>query len=145
MQQEKVVLFGYNPESPWVDEAETRALEQSSMAKYPLARVRGAAEKAAREALAQLEDRTDSLLVHFDVDVIDYDDFPAGDVPHYQGLGFDEALTALHVFLASPKFAGLVITEFNANRDPEGRLAGRLVEALSEALSVRPASFSPGQ
>jgi arginase len=136
MDPEDVVMFGYNPESPWIDAAETLALEKRRMLNYPLARISGNAGVAARQALAQLGDRTDSVLVHFDVDVIDFDDFPAGDVPHHQGLAFDEAMTALRVFLASPKFAGLVITEFNANRDPEGILARRLVEGVAEALPV---------
>jgi hypothetical protein len=45
-------------------------------------------------------------------------------------------MEALQVFLSSPQFAGLVITEFNANRDPDSALAGRFVEALASALDA---------
>jgi arginase len=71
---------------------------------------------------------------HFDVDVIDALDLPAADVPHDAGLAFDETMGALDVFLASDKLAGLVITEFNADRDADGTQAWRLVEAVANAL-----------
>jgi hypothetical protein len=41
------------------------------------------------------------------------------DVPHYQGLSFDEAISVLCVFIASRKLAGLVINQFNADRDAD--------------------------
>ncbi|MFB3100454.1 MAG: arginase family protein, partial [Gammaproteobacteria bacterium] len=109
-------------------------LQQCQMLKYPVSQIRGKAKESAREALSQLENKADSILVHFDVDVIDFDDFPAGDLPHYHGLSFDEAMSALDVFIASRKFAALVITEFNADRDPEGTLAVRFVDAVAKTL-----------
>jgi hypothetical protein len=38
------------------------------------------------------------------------------------------------MFVSSPKFIGLVITEFNADRDADGTLAMRLVENLADVL-----------
>jgi arginase len=136
MPQESIALFGYNTLEEWIDAAELERLERSGMATYPVTQIHGNAGRAAGEALAQLEERADRLLVHFDVDVMEFDDFPAADVPHHRGLSFQEAIEALAVFLASPKFAGLVITEFNAERDPDGALAGRLVDALVRALEA---------
>ena len=43
-------------------------------------------------------------------------------------------MAALREFVASPKLAGLIITEFNVNRDPDGTLARRLVDAVAKAL-----------
>lgn len=137
MLEEKIVLFGYNVEAGWIDAAEKKRLAQCGMTKYPLSQIRGTAKEAAKEALTQLEKRAESILIHFDVDVIDQNDFPAADVPHHEGLGFDEAISALEVFVDSHKFAGLVITEFNASRDADGLLAGRLVEAVAAALQQR--------
>ncbi|MHC4791198.1 MAG: arginase family protein [Planctomycetota bacterium] len=134
MAEEDIVLFGYNTKTGGIDAVESQVLAQCQMMKYPLSQIRGKAKESAQEALSQLEDKTDSILVHFDVDVIDFDDFPAADLPHYQGLSFDEAMSALDTFIASPKFAGLVITEFNADRDADGMLAGRLVDAVAKAL-----------
>ncbi len=52
-------------------------------------------------------------------------------------MSFDEAMTALDVFIASRKFAALVITEFNADRDPEGTLAVRFVDAVAKTVEER--------
>jgi arginase len=134
MAEKDIVLFGYNIEANAIDAVEIELLEQSQMLKYPVSKIRGKAKESAREALNQLENEIDSILVHFDVDVIDYDDFPVGDVPHYEGLSFDDAISALEVFITSPKFAALVITEFNVNRDPDGTLAVRFVDAVVKTL-----------
>ena len=80
---------------------------------------------------------SESVLVHFDVDVIDYADLPVGDVPHDEGLSFDEAIGALEVFAGSREFAGLVVTEFNAERDGDGALARRLVDAVASVLQEK--------
>ena len=134
MAEEDIVLFGYNTEAGAIDAVEVEVLQQCQMLKYPVSQIRGKAGESAGEALSQLENKADSILVHFDVDVIDFDDFPAGDLPHYHGLSFDEAISALDVFIASPKFTALVITEFNADRDPEGTLAVRFVDAVAKTL-----------
>ena len=137
MAEEDIVLFGYNSEAGAIDAVEIEELQKCRMMKYPISHIRGKAEESAREALSQLENKADSILVHFDVDVIDFDDFPAADLPHYHGLSFDEALAALGVFVASRKLAGLVITEFNADRDSDGALASRFVDAVAKVLDER--------
>lgn len=137
MAEENIALFGYNAKAGWMDAAEVQALSQCRMMTYPLAQIRGAVQESAKEALARLESKTDSILIHFDVDVIDFDDFPVADVPHYGGLSFDEAMGALSRFVAGRKFAGLVITEFNADRDADGSLARRLVNAVVKVLKNR--------
>jgi hypothetical protein len=43
-------------------------------------------------------------------------------------------MDALSVFLKHPKFVGLVITEFNADRDQDGSCARQLVHTVTEAL-----------
>jgi arginase len=137
MAEEDIVMFGYNTEAGAIDAVEVEALQQSQMIKYPVSQIRGKVKESAKEALSQLENKADSILVHFDVDVIDFDDFPAADVPHSQGLSFDEAMSALKVFISSRKFAALVITEFNSHRDPDGMLARRFVEAVTQAFEKR--------
>jgi arginase len=137
MAEEDILLFGYNTESGAIDAVEVEVLKQCHMIKYPASQIRGRAKESAKEALSQLENKADSILVHFDVDVIDFDDFPVADVPHSKGLGFNEAMSALDIFAASRKFAALVITEFNTHRDADGMLARRLVEAVAKALGEK--------
>jgi arginase family enzyme len=103
---------------------------------YPILKVRGRATPAAMEVRSRLESRTGPFLVHFDIDVIDFVDFPAADVlqPN-QGLTFPDALAALQTFCASPKFGGLIVTEFNPDHDDnDGTLAKQLIEGLAQAL-----------
>ena len=136
MDEEKILLFGYNPDSGWMDEAETKRLEVCSMIKYPLSKIRGKPEEAALKALSQLEVNVDQILVHFDIDVIDFSDFPVADVPHENGLSFSETMKTLKVFISNPKFAGLVITEFNADRDKDGTLSQKFINGIIGTLKL---------
>jgi arginase len=106
------------------------------MHRFPAKEVRGRAGEAAAEALSYLEGLARGFVVHFDVDVIDFVDFPVADVPqHNAGLKFDEAIASLGVFAASPAFGGLVITEFNPDHaDESGELAARFVRGVAGAL-----------
>jgi arginase len=132
LSEEEVVLFGYNVESGWIDPPELRALEGSRLTRFALGEIRADAPGAARRARALLEDRFDAFLVHFDVDVMDC---PAADVPHPRALDPAAAFAALRVFVASARCAGLVVTELNAESDPDGLEAGRVAGALAEALA----------
>ena len=137
MAEEDIVMFGYNTEAGGIDEVEAQVFEQCRMTKYPLAQIRGTAKEAAKEVLTQLENKVDSILIHFDVDVIDSADFPAVDVPHSHGLHFSEAMSALEVFIASRKLVGLVVTEFNADYDAEGIQARQFVDTFVKVLEKR--------
>lgn len=144
LNERDVALFGYSMRAGGIDPAEERLLERTVMAAHPLEGIKGRAGAAAAQALGELESRTEHVLIHFDVDVIDVHDLPAVDVPHSPGLSLSEAQEALSVFLGSPKVAGLVLTEFNAGRDPDGKLARRLNDMLRTALSSDQANEPAG-
>jgi hypothetical protein len=63
------------------------------------------------------------------------------DVPQINaGLTFREALACFGVFAASPKFAGLVLTEFNPDHaDQEGEAAAALVRGVVDAVAGKEA------
>lgn len=132
MEDEKITLFGYSH-----NEVEVGTLARRSMPRYPVERVRHGPQKVAAEALAYLEETAETFVIHFDVDVIDFVDFPVADVPQINaGLTFREALACLGVFAASSKFAGLVITEFNPDHaDEEGEAAATLVREVVDAVA----------
>lgn len=132
---DRIVAFGYNPAE--MNEVEHEVLARHPMLTYPLAQVQGRARDAAREALVQLEGRVERFVVHFDVDVIDFVDFPIADVPQINaGLTFQEALACLEVFVSSPKCAGLTIAELNPDHaDEDGVLAATFVEGVASALA----------
>jgi len=134
MDEEEIVLFGYN--SGELNLAEEEALARYHLQGYPLSEVQGKARKAAAEAVECMEELGKQFLLHFDVDVIDFVDFPIADVPQFnQGLTFQEAMTCLSIFAASSDFGGLVVTEFNPDHaDEEGALAQTFVEELAGTL-----------
>ena len=133
LEEGNITLFGYSPQAGGVDPVETELLKDTKMARYPYQDVKDAAQEAATKAIEDLESKVDHILIHFDVDVIDHDDFPAADVPHSPGLKLKQVQEALKVFLRSPKSIGLVVTEFNASRDSDGRLARQLVDLIQTA------------
>ena len=96
-------------------------------------------EGTARRALSRLEPRVDHISVHFDLDVIDFIDFPAADFPTINaGLTFDAAMRALDVLVASPKCAALTISEFNPDHvDPDHQLVTTFVQRLTETFRHR--------
>jgi len=67
--------------------------------------------------------------------VIDSTEFPLADFPHFnQGLGYADAIACLRVFCSHEAFGGLVVTEVNPHRDPDGSLAARLVTDVAAIL-----------
>ena len=140
LSEDEVLLFGYDRESRWLGAVELERLGQSAITAYSVNQLRGHAGEMARTALERFERRGVPLLIHFDVDVVDFHDFPVADVPHHGGLRFEEAFEALEVFVASPSFAGLVVTEFNVDRDPDGAMMQRFVNVLVRVLRHAPRS-----
>lgn len=136
LREEEIVLFGLNPTSGYVDPPEIKFLESSPIARFPIEVIhRKGVESAAREALKTLESRVDKIFVHLDVDFIVGADMPAADIPHESGLSLDEAASTLKIFLQSKRFIGMEITEFNADKDREGRLANVLTELIASTLA----------
>ena len=132
----QVLLFGFDSEARWFGPVDRRRLEQSGMLAYPANYLRGRAPAIARHVLASFEHPQPRLLVHFDVDVIHFDDFPVADVPHHGALAFIEAFETLRVFVESTNFGGLIITEFNIDRDSDGEQVERFVTALVDMMAA---------
>jgi arginase len=137
---DRLLLFGYDDPGD-LGEPQQALLARHAPAAWPAARARavpGGPRAAAADALSQLEARSGTVLVHFDVDVVDSGDLPLANFPHFgQGFGLDDAFACLEAFLASPKLGGLVVTEVNPDHDPGGQLA-RLVDGLVAALTRQP-------
>ena len=78
----------------------------------------------------------DCLLIHFDVDVLSYIDFPiAENVRRCDGLKLEQAASALKQLCALPQWRGLTVTEINPDHAPDEAAAfARLNEVLADAL-----------
>jgi len=132
--EDRVAVFGFNEAGGGIDPYEFERLGRSGLHQFPADTVRRGPAQSAHRALEALDSRVDHLFVHFDVDVVDELEMPAVDVRHPAGLTLDEVVAALRVFLESPKWAGLVVTEFNGSLDRDGLFARNLVAALSDAF-----------
>jgi arginase len=130
--EDRIVLFGFHPYE--IEPAESRMLEASAMAKYPVTSMDDRPVEVAAQARAQLEARARAIAVHFDVDVMDSAEIPLADWPHYDALSFGDAMRCLSVFVGTPKLAALVVTEINPDHDPDGLLVGQFVDAFAGAM-----------
>jgi len=134
MPPDRVVAFGYDRVE--VTDVAEAALARHGITAYAANDMSRPAEQAA-EAWAALTASTDRILLHFDIDVIDSTDLPLADFPHFnEGLSEADAMTCLRVFGGRPELAGLVVTEVNPHRDPDGALIHRLVDGLVTAIAA---------
>jgi arginase len=92
--------------------------------------------KAAGARAAEWAARFDCILVHFDVDVLSFIDFPiAENVRRCDGLKLEQAAFVLKQLTALPQWRGLTITEVNPAHAPDESAAFlRLNEVLADAL-----------
>ena len=128
----QIVLLAWGPEQATAYESE--AVARRAIATVPVDEVTAGPERAAAAALRLLEDRCDRLVVHFDVDVIDFTDAPLSEnTGRNQGLAFDDALRAFAHVAASPLLAGVTITELNPDHAEDGGVK-RFATALAGAL-----------
>jgi arginase len=130
---EQVVIFGHSHEraTPW----ERSVMVRRNLRTVPVGDVAKAPEASAQAALALLPD-VDRLLIHFDVDVIDFVDAPLSEnTGRNEGLTLDQAIRALCVLAAHPAFAALTITELNPlHGEEDGATLERFVAGLVTAL-----------
>ncbi len=139
LQPEDVFFCGIEPSkiSDWESETlkrmNLRFATSQDLARNP--------EEAARDILDKWASPFERLLVHFDVDVLDFFDTPlAENYTRNLGLTLDQAMRALGVFAAHEKFGGLTIAEINPDHGEEdGATLKRFVAALAKALSQSPA------
>ena len=134
-----VVLLGWD--GAQATPFERAVLEEHDIAVVARDDVAAAPEQAARRAREHLEERCDRLLVHFDVDVIDFTDFPLSEnTGRNEGLTYDHTLRALGALLESPLLAGLTITELNPDHTEHGAEdVERTATDVSRALAGAPA------
>jgi arginase len=136
--EEDVFLFSYGPEQ--ATEHERSVIGRRGLKGTPVGDVARDPEGTAARALQQMEPRFDLLLVHFDVDTVDFTDLPLSEnTGRNEGLPFDAAVRALGMLLGSDRLAAVTVTEFNPDHGEEdGSTAEALAEGLVSALSGSP-------
>jgi arginase len=135
----RVLFFSYGPEQATPFELEQ--MKRRGLARVPVDDVSADPEGAARRAVGDFAARFEHLLVHFDVDTIDFNDAPLSENPgRGEGLPLEVAMRALRVLAGSERLRALTVTELNPlHGDEEGHAIGRLVAGLTECLVSSPA------
>jgi arginase len=132
---DRVVVLGWGPEQATPHERE--AVDRLGLETILVDEVRADPAGCAQRALDTLTPRVDRVLVHFDVDVIDFTDTPLSENPgRNEGISYEQAAIALAVLLASPALAGVTVTELNPDHVEDGAGAiERLARDLAGALT----------
>jgi arginase len=134
----QVHLVGFDPDS--ATEWERSAIRDRTIAATHLADVARSPVSCADTILSKWAMKFERLLVHLDVDVIDFNDLPlAENYSKNKGLSYSHALELLEVLLKSPKIAGLTLTEINPDHGAEdGSTIRRFAQDLSRLLALLP-------
>ncbi|KAI9674835.1 MAG: hypothetical protein M1822_009031 [Bathelium mastoideum] len=130
-----IVLFGLNIDSPANKRDHLGYLLDNNFRVVTSHSVQRAPVENAQAALHWLEELVDYIVVHLDVDVIDPGEFPLCNVPSWTGLGFEETMAAVKIFLKSEKSIALSVAEVNPDHDPGLKMTERLVDEIVDGLS----------
>ena len=95
------------------------------------------AAAAARLALERVHAANHEFILHFDVDVINGEEFPWTNLPGAGGLSLNEVRDALRVFASQQNLAALVVAGYNPDLDTDGDGARKLIDLLADVLSTR--------
>jgi arginase len=134
LHDDQVLFLGYGPERARPFELDV--MIRRGLVGIPVDEVAEDPEAAAGRAL-DFASRFDRLLVHFDVDVVDFNDAQLSeDAVRGDGLTLDAAMRALAVLTANERLSAVTVTELNPfHGDEEGQTLRRFVEMLADCLA----------
>jgi arginase len=129
LRPDQVLLFANDNSTAF----ERRIIEERGIGEVRLAQVAADPAGAARRVVEGWAQRFGRLLVHVDVDVLDYLDMPiAEQTRRNKGLRFTQLMSVLRELIAAPNWVALTICEVNPDH---GELDGSTLRTFSEALA----------
>jgi arginase len=129
LRPDQIAYFATDNSTPF----ERRVIEERGIKEVRLAEVAANPAEAARALVEGWAHRFERLLVHVDVDVLDFLDLPlAEERRRNKGLRFAQLVTALQVLVAAPNWTALTVSEVNPDH---GELDGSTVHTLCEGLA----------
>ena len=133
----KQVLFFANDN---IEPFERRIIEKLGIAEVRLAEVAVDPSRAARAVVTGWAQQFQRLLVHLDVDVLDFIDMPLAENNRRNwGLRFDQLMAALGPLLRAPNWAALTVCELNPDHgESDGSSLRSFAKSLSDALAASP-------
>jgi arginase len=133
---EQVTLVGWGPEQ--ATEFERERIGELGLEVFDVGTVAADPSGAVRRAVASLEARCERIVVHCDVDLVDFTDTPLSENwGRNEGLPFDSFLAALRAALEAPGLAAVTITELNPDHtEPGAGAIERLVSTIAAGLAT---------
>jgi arginase len=131
----QVVLFGHDmSQSTRFERGEIDRLEVSRVS---VEEVREDPEGAAKRALEIAAERWERVVIHLDVDVVDFTDAPLSELSSRNvGLKLDEMLRALTVLASGSGLVALTLAELNPHSaSADDRLLERFAASFAQAIS----------
>jgi arginase len=130
-----VTLVGWGAEQ--ATDFEREQIERLGLEVFDVGTVAADPTDAVRQAVASLEARCERIVVHCDVDLVDFTDTPLSENwGRNEGLPFDSFRASLRAALEAPGLAAVTLTELNPDHaEPGAGAIERLVSTL--ALSLR--------
>jgi arginase len=136
LRPEQVLFFADDNVEPF----ERRIIEELGIAEVRLAEVVADPSGAARAVATDWAGQFERLLVHLDLDVLDFVDMPlAENTRRNAGLRFDQLMAALRPLLCAPNWAVLTVCELNPDHgESDGSTLRTFAGALADALAASP-------
>ena len=138
---DQILFFANDNSKPF----ERRIIEARGIAEVLLADVVADPTGAAQAVADGWAQQFAKLLVHLDVDVLDYLDMPlAENYRRNKGLRFDQLMAALRPLLRAPNWVALTLTEVNPDHgESDGSTLRAFAEALADVLAASQQWQSP--
>ena len=131
LRPEQVYLFAYDN----VTSFEQNVIDTHAIAGSRLGEVVNDPSGVARTVVEGWASQFERLLIHLDVDVLDFAAFPlAENTRRNYWLTFEQLTAALSALLSAPNWVGLTVTEVNPDHSDDVRLR-RFVEMLAWAVA----------
>jgi arginase len=136
LRPDQVLFFANDNIEPF----ERQVIEDLGIAEVRLADVVTNPSDAGRAVITDWASKFERLLIHLDVDVLNYVDMPlAENTRRNVGLRFDQLMASLRSLLRAPNWVTLTVTELNPDHgESDGSTLRTFAEALADALAVSP-------
>jgi arginase len=133
LRPEQILFFAHENVMPF----EREIIDRCRIAEVPLAEVLKDPVAAGHAVATGWARRFDRVLVHLDVDVLDFLDLPlAENTRRENGLRLDQLMAALRPLVHMPQWSALTITELNPDHgEADGSTVRRVVDALADVLA----------
>jgi arginase len=131
-----VALVGHRPAALGPDVAAELALVPPGVIQTTAPQLR--AQGATNVARAVLDAAgNEPGWLHLDLDALDEHELPAVTYAQPQGLRWDELVDLVRPLLQTPSLVGVSLADFEPDRDPTGKHARRVIDALRAAWPAR--------